>query len=112
MTASTTPSTMPITMAATVTQTVSHTPFRICEENRYFQTVDQSHAGLVRKLLTSIPANSSRTAAETHRQGWRCGIALIGSGASLAGTVGSVTVVIVLSSSSRCQSTGGHSLTE
>ena len=65
MTASTTPSTMPITIEATVTQTVSQTPLRICGENRYCQTVAQSHAGFVTKLLSSIAASTSRTAAET-----------------------------------------------
>ncbi len=56
---------MPITIAATVTQTVSQTPLRICGENRYCQTVAQSHAGLVMKLLSSIAANNSNTAADT-----------------------------------------------
>ena len=56
---------MPITIAAIVTQTVSQTPLRICGENRYCQTVDQPHAGLVMKLLSSIAANTNSTAAET-----------------------------------------------
>ena len=86
--------TMPMIIEAKVTHRVSHTPCRTWSENRYCRTVGQSQAGLVMKLLTSIAASTSRTAADTHRQGCRCGIALIGNGASLGGTVGSVVVVM------------------
>ncbi len=85
MTARTMPSTIPMAMATAVSSSVTSSPRRTRDENRYWPTTSHWKRGSrlpPRSTVenasewTSMAASTSRTAALTHRPGWRSGTAV------------------------------------
>ena len=84
MTARMIPRITPITIERMVSSIVMTRPRRIGSANMYSQTTAQPKFGLVTTLDANHTASASTMTAETQRQGWRAGIALIGGITSLS----------------------------
>src|SRR5579859_7680353 len=75
------PKTMPIAMAAMVSTMVPTSPARMLGWANQARTMSQWRFGAVATWLMVAAANSTTRTADTQRQGWRRGMALMVSGA-------------------------------
>src|SRR5450631_3393174 len=80
----------------TVSSRVTTIPWMIRGKKRYWPTTRQSRVGAAANVYRAAPASARTTTAETHRHGWRSGMALMASGRVLPlERIGSLTVAPV-----------------